>query len=66
MLAELYKTIDSPEQLGKGIVLPDNSSKALYLSQYGELFCYGGIYSEDDREVMFQRWPYYLHGKHKL
>lgn len=64
MLAELYKTIDSHEQQGKDIVLPDHSMKAIYLSQRGELFCYSGIYSRNDREVLFQSWPYYLRGKH--
>jgi hypothetical protein len=64
MLSELYQTIDSPEEQGKRIVLPDSSTKAIYLSQRGELFCYSGIYGRDKDKVSFHSWPYYLHGKH--
>ncbi len=64
MLSELYQSIDSPEEQGKDIVLPDSSTKAIYLSQQGELFCYSGIYGRDKDKVFFHSWPYYLHGKH--
>lgn len=64
MLSELYQTIDSSEQMGKDIIIPDSSMKALYISEYGELFCYPGICSRDRGRVSFESWPYYLHNKH--
>lgn len=64
MLSDFYQTLDSPEQIGKNIVIPDSSHEALYLSECGELFCYFGIYGKDKSQVSFERWPYYLKGKH--
>lgn len=54
MLSELYQTIDSPEELGKNIVLPEHSTEAVYLSQHGELFCYSGIYSREESKFSFE------------
>lgn len=64
MLTELYQAIDSPEEQGKSIVLPNASIKVLYLSERGELFCYSGICNRDKERVYFEGWPYYLCGKH--
>ncbi|GIP34242.1 hypothetical protein [Paenibacillus sp. J2TS4] len=64
MLSGLYETIDSPEEQGENIVLPNSSSEAIYLSHGGELFCYSGIYCRDKNQVSFQSWPYYLRGRH--
>ncbi|WP_435923409.1 hypothetical protein [Paenibacillus sp. DYY-L-2] len=64
MLSELYQTIDSPEKLGKDILLPDYSSNAMYISRSGEFFCYSGIYLKDNDKTSFNSWPYYLRGKH--
>lgn len=63
MLSDFYHALDSSEQIGKNIVIPDSSHKALYLSEHGELFCYSGIYGRDKNGVYFQSWPYYLWGK---
>jgi hypothetical protein len=62
MLSEIYKKLDSPVVKGENIVLPNSSHEAIYLSEYGELFCYTGIFDKD--RVMFESWPYFLHGKH--
>ncbi|GIO86149.1 hypothetical protein J25TS5_30810 [Paenibacillus faecis] len=64
MLLELYQTIDSPEEIGKDILLPDYTSKPMYLSQGGEFFCYSGIYLRDNEKISFHSWPYYLGGTH--
>ncbi|NYB73425.1 hypothetical protein HZF24_04645 [Sedimentibacter hydroxybenzoicus DSM 7310] len=64
MLADFYKKLDLPEQIGKEIVIPDSSHEAIYLSEHGELFCYSGIHSKDTGKVFFEGWPYYLIGKH--
>ncbi len=69
MLRSFYQTLDLPEKTGKDIVLPDYPEpdypeQALYISEAGELFCYCGICSRDEKHVNFRNWPYYLNGKH--
>ncbi|BCG58522.1 hypothetical protein [Paenibacillus sp. URB8-2] len=62
MLAEFYKTLDSPEELGANILIPDHGP-ALYLSERGALFCYMGIISREGNGTSVDGWPYYLRGK---
>jgi len=64
MTSMFYQTLKEPELIGKNIVIPDSSHKALYLSENGELFWYAGICSKDKEKVLFKGWPYYLKGKH--
>ena len=62
-MLDLYQQLDSNEQCGKDIVIPDFSNDAIYLSECGDLFCYVGAYSKD-KDNTFEGWPHYLAGKH--
>ncbi|MNC28974.1 hypothetical protein D3C75_772060 [compost metagenome] len=46
MLAEFYRTVDAPVELGANILIPD-IGPVLYISESGELFCYMGIVSKE-------------------
>ncbi len=64
MLTDLYKKLKTPEHKGKDIVLPEYSTRALYLSERGEFFAFVGIYCKDAKQILLESWPYYLAGKH--
>lgn len=64
MLSQLYKTLQSTDKLGKDTVLPDRGDDALYLSEYGEVFCFIGVCEINRERRHLLSWPYYMNGKH--
>lgn len=65
MLRELYEKLDDPAILARDITLPKMSHDALYLSDFGELYCYQGIcLKKNYKELIYNSWPYYTEGKH--
>jgi len=63
MLSDFYRWIDTPEQYGKDIVVPETREKALYISEDGELFCYFSVFKGNKEEVSHRSWPNFLRGK---